>query len=283
MLVAPRIHKLLAPNPGPYTGPGTNTYLIGERELVVIDPGPDDPVHTDAILEAIGARDARLALILVTHHHLDHLPGADRLRQKTGAPLAAHEGIRHVDRSLVHGQEVPADGETLEVLATPGHASTHLCFFMRPRELLFSGDHILGWGTAVVSPPDGDMVAYLDSLALLRQYPIQRMLPGHWDPVDDGPAKIEEYIDHRLMRERQIIATLRLGDDTVPAMVERLYPDVDPRLRGAAGRSVTAHLLKLQHEQRVVQHGDRWLLTEQEAAPDASEPPDAPGPHPHAH
>jgi glyoxylase-like metal-dependent hydrolase (beta-lactamase superfamily II) len=277
VLVAPRIHKLLAPNPGPYTGPGTNTYLVGERELVAIDPGPDDPVHTDAILEAVGALKARVALILVTHHHPDHLPGADRLRQKTGAPLAAHEGIRHVDRSLRHGQEVPADGETLEVLATPGHASTHLCFLLRARELLFSGDHILGWGTAVVSPPDGDMVAYLGSLQLLRQYPIGRLLPGHWDPVDDGPAKIEEYIDHRLMRERQIVATLRLGLDTVSAMVERLYPDVDPRLVGAAGRSVTAHLLKLEHEQRVVRHGDRWVLTDLEDAGDQSKTP-RPGP-----
>jgi hydroxyacylglutathione hydrolase len=281
VLVAPRIHKLLAPNPGPYTGPGTNTYLVGERELAVIDPGPDDSVHTDAILEAVGALDARVGLILVTHHHPDHLPGADRLRRKTGAPLAAHAGIRRADRSLRHGQEVPAGGETLEVLATPGHASTHLCFLLRARELLFSGDHILGWGTAVVSPPDGDMVAYLDSLALLRQYPIRRLLPGHWDPVDDGPAKIAEYIDHRLMRERQIVASMRLGDDTVGAMVARLYPDVDSRLVGAAGRSVTAHLLKLEHEQRVVRQGDRWLLSAAEAADGKRGATDPPPDHVH--
>jgi glyoxylase-like metal-dependent hydrolase (beta-lactamase superfamily II) len=280
VLVAPRIRKLLAPNPSPYTGPGTNTYLVGEREIVVIDPGPDDPVHTDAILEAVGALDARVALILVTHHHLDHLPGADRLRHKTGAPLAAHEGIHHVDRALMHGQQVPADGETLEVIATPGHASTHLCFLLRARELLFSGDHILGWGTAVVNPPDGDMVAYLDSLALLRQYPIRRLLPGHWDPVDDAPAKITEYIDHRQMRERQILTALRLGDETVPAIVARLYADVDPRLHRAAGGSVTAHLLKLEHEGRVVRRDDRWLLTDAERARLAADP-SAPPPHAH--
>ena len=280
MLVAPRIHKLLAPNPGPYTGPGTNSYLIGERELVVIDPGPDDPVHVDRILEAVGELNATVGLILVTHHHLDHLPGADLLRQRTGALLAAHEGIRHTDRTLRHGQEVPADGETLEVLATPGHASTHLCFLMRARELLFSGDHVVGSGTVVVSPPDGDMVAYLDSLKLLRQYPIRRMLPGHWDPVDDPEAKITEYIDHRLLRERQVLACLRLGDTTIAAMVGRLYADVDPRLHGAAGRSVLAHLLKLVRDGRVVQRGDRWLLTDPDT-PDA--PPAHAAPPPHAH
>jgi glyoxylase-like metal-dependent hydrolase (beta-lactamase superfamily II) len=264
VLVASRIHKLLAPNPGPYTGPGTNTYLIGERELAVIDPGPDDPVHIDRILDAGGALNAKVGLILVTHHHLDHLPGADLLRQRTGAPLAAHEGIRHADRMLRHGQEIPTDGETLEVLATPGHASTHLCFLLRARELLFSGDHVVGSGTVVVSPPDGDMAAYLDSLVLLRQYPIRRMLPGHWDPVDDPETKITEYIDHRLLRERQVLACLRLGDQTIAAMVGRLYADVDPRLHGAAGRSVLAHLLKLEHDGRVVQRGDRWLLTDQD-------------------
>ena len=262
MLVAPRVQKLLAPNPGPYTGPGTNTYLVGERELAVIDPGPDDPVHIDRIVDAAGAMNARITLILVTHHHADHLPGADLLRRKTGAPLAAHEGIRHADRTLRHGQTVPVDGETLEVLATPGHASTHLCFLVRARELLFSGDHVVGYGTVVVSPPDGDMAAYLDSLALLRQYPIRRMLPGHWDPVDDPGPKIAEYIDHRLLRERQVLACLRLGDDTIGAMVQRLYADVDPRLLGAAGRSVLAHLLKLEQDERAVQRDDRWLLTD---------------------
>jgi glyoxylase-like metal-dependent hydrolase (beta-lactamase superfamily II) len=175
---------------------------------------------------------------------------------------------------------VPADGETLEVLATPGHASTHLCFLLRARALLFSGDHVVGSGTVVVSPPDGDMAAYLDSLALLRQYPIQRMLPGHWDPVDDPEAKIAEYIDHRLLRERQVLACLRLGDETIAAMVGRLYADVDPRLHGAAGRSVLAHLLKLEHDGRVVQRGDRWLLTDQDVL-------DAPADHsvlpPHTH
>ena len=266
MLVAQRIHKLLAPNPGIYTGPGTNTYLVGDRELAVIDPGPDDPVHVDRIVEAAGELNARIALILVTHHHSDHLPGADRLRRKTGAPLAAHDGIRGADRALVHGQQVPVDGETLEVLATPGHASTHLCFLLRARELLFSGDHIVGQGTVVVNPPDGDMGAYLDSLALLRQYPIRRLLPGHWDPVDDPPAKIEEYIDHRLLRERQVLAAMRLGCDTVEAIVARLYADVDPRLHRAAGGSIRAHLLKLEREGRVIQRADRWALSEAEAA-----------------
>lgn len=272
MLVAPRVRRLLAPNPGPYTGPGTNTYLVGERELVVIDPGPDDPVHTDRIIEAAGALNASIALILVTHHHLDHLPGADRLRRKTGAPLAAHAGIRGVDRPLAHGQEVPADGETLEVVATPGHASTHLCFLNRARGLLFSGDHIVGQGTVVVNPPDGDMGAYLDSLALLRQYPIRRILPGHWDPVEEPAAKIEEYIDHRLLRERQVLAALQLGCETVEAIVARLYADVDPRLHRAAGGSVLAHLLKLEREGRVVRHGDRWRLAA-EGAEGATSPP----------
>lgn len=264
MLVAPRVRKLLADNPGPYTGPGTNTYLVGERELVVIDPGPDSVEHIDRIVTTVGELGARVALILVTHHHSDHLAGADRLRRRTGAPLAAHDGIRHIDRPLRHGQQVPADGEWLEVIATPGHASTHLCFLDRPRELLFSGDHILGKGTAVIYPPDGDMQAYLDSLYLLRRYPIRRLLPGHWDPVEDGPAKIAEYIDHRLMREREVLAALHLGADTIEALVARIYPDLDPRLIGAAGGSVRAHLLKLAREGRVVQHGERWYLSDRE-------------------
>jgi hydroxyacylglutathione hydrolase len=260
MLVAPRVRRLLAPNPGLYTGPGTNTYLLGERELVVVDPGPSDAEHVDRIVQTAGEVGAPIVLIVVTHHHPDHLPGADRLRRKTGAALAAHEGIAAVDRPLAHGQQVPADGETLEVVATPGHASTHLCFLLRERELLFSGDHVVGHGTVVISPPDGDMGAYLDSLALLRQYPVRRILPGHWDPVDDVAAKITEYIDHRLLREREVLAALTLGHDTIAAIVARLYADVDPRLHGAAGRSVLAHLQKLAGEGRVAQRGDRWLL-----------------------
>jgi hydroxyacylglutathione hydrolase len=267
VLVAPRIRKLLAPNPGIYTGPGTNTYLVGEREVVVVDPGPADPEHVDRILETVGEMEARIALIAVTHHHQDHLPGADRLRLKTGAPLAAHEGIAGVDRPLARGQQVPADGESLEVLATPGHASTHLCFLLRARELLFSGDHIVGRGTVVVSPPDGDMGAYLDSLALLRRYPIRRLLPGHWDPVDDPDAKIDEYIDHRLLRERQVLAAMGVGCETIPAIVERLYADTDPRLHGAAGRSILAHLQKLEREGRVARHGDVWRLVGDAAGP----------------
>lgn len=241
------VERLIASNPGPFTGPGTNTYLIGTGDRrAVLDPGPEDPAHIDRILAVAEDAHAFIDLILVTHSHPDHLPGARFLRDKTRAPLAADGRIRGVDRPLSHGQRVPLPGCFVDALYTPGHAGDHYCFLMGEDGSLFSGDLIVGSGTVVVSPPDGDMDEYLASLRALRTYGIRTILPGHWDRVDDPEAKITEYIDHRLEREQQIIAAMRAGDRTTLAMVARIYPDVDRRLRAAARASVTAHLISLQ-------------------------------------
>ncbi len=261
----PLVRRLVCPNPGAFTGPGTNTYLIGAGEHVaILDPGPEDPAHIDRILEAAEEAHAFIDLILVTHHHGDHLPGAYLLRDKVHAPLATHGRNRSVDRPLSHGQRIPLDGFTLEALFTPGHAGDHFCYLMND-QWLFSGDLIVGRGTVTIRPPDGDMDEYLASLHSLRAYGISTILPGHWPRVDDPQAKITEYIDHRMEREREVIAALRAGDRTPPTMVKRIYVALDPRLRAAAQGSVTSHLISLQRRGMVrvvhTENGHEYELT----------------------
>ncbi len=241
---SPLVRRLIAPNPGPFTGPGTNTYLVGSGDFrAVVDPGPENPKHIDRIMEALEAEKAKVELILVTHSHPDHLPGARILRERTGAPLAADGSIRGVDRPLSHGQRIPLPSCSVEALFTPGHAGDHFCFLMNQDGALFSGDLILGKGTVTVN----DMDDYLASLRSLQSLGIRSILPGHWHPVDDAEEKIAEYIDHRLERERQVIAALRAGDRTTFAIAQRIYPpDLDPRLRAASRASVAAHLLSLE-------------------------------------
>lgn len=237
------VRRLVAPNPGPFTGPGTNTYFIGVGErCVVLDPGPDDPAHIDRILEAAEEERARIELVLVTHSHRDHLPGALLLRDRTKAPLAADGTIRGVDRPLAHGQRIPLPGCSVEAIFTPGHAGDHYCFLLQEDGSLFSGDLIVGSGTVVVN----DMDQYLESLRSLRAYGVRAILPGHWDRIDDPEGKITEYIDHRLEREQEVLAALRAGDRVPEAMAARIYPNLDPRLRGAARSSLMAHLVSLQ-------------------------------------
>lgn len=237
------VRRLTAPNPSPMTGAGTNTYLVGIGDVSVIDPGPDEPRHLDAILEALGRE--RVARILVTHAHPDHAPGAAALCQRTGAPVLAYP------RTLRDGDLLAAGGATIDVLHTPGHAADHLCFLLREEQALFSGDLIISGSTVVIAPPDGDMAAYLRALDGLRGLRLARIYPGHGEVSDDPGRVIEEYIAHRMMRERQILDALRDGPARIPGLVSRIYTEVPQVLHRLAAQSVYAHLLKLKAEGRV--------------------------------
>lgn len=259
--LAPGIRRLTAANPSPFTFHGTNTYLVGERELAVIDPGPDDDAHLAALLAAIG--DRKVSHILVSHTHRDHSPLASRLRDATGAPTfgnGPHRPARPLrvgeagaldaggdrefspDRVVVHGDALEGDGWMLEALHTPGHAANHLCFSLVGTGILFSADHVMAWSTSVVAPPDGAMTDYMASLDLLLGRGDRVYLPGHGGPVTSPDAFVRGLKAHRKMRERAILERLRGGDRTIPQMVAAIYRETDPRLHGAAGLSVLAHL-----------------------------------------
>jgi glyoxylase-like metal-dependent hydrolase (beta-lactamase superfamily II) len=247
----PYVARLTAPNPSLMTGRGTNTYLLGTGDIAVIDPGPDDDQHITAILDAIAARGGQLAVILITHSHLDHLPGAFVLQQRVRVPIAAFAPILGVDLPLRHDQRLAIDGHPLRALHTPGHAADHLCFLLEEERVLFSGDLIVGEGTVVIGR-DGELDEYLQSLASLLPLDLRRILPGHGPAIDDPPAKIAEYIAHRAERERQIVAALAAGFDTIQEIVAEIYAGVDRRLYPVAAQTVDAHLRKLVRDDRVV-------------------------------
>lgn len=250
MLVMPHVARLTAPNPSLMTGRGTNTYIVGTGDLAVIDPGPDDDAHIDAIQAEMAAMGGRPVLILVTHSHLDHLPGAFSLQRRAGVPIAAHAPILGVDLRLRHDQRLTIGGHPLRALHTPGHAADHLCFLLEEDRALFSGDLIVGEGTVVIGR-DGELDQYLDSLRALLPLDLRRILPGHGPPIDDPRAKIEEYLAHRLDRERQILAAVAAGATTPREIVDDVYADVDPRLHPVAAQTVDAHLRKLVRDGRV--------------------------------
>jgi glyoxylase-like metal-dependent hydrolase (beta-lactamase superfamily II) len=235
------VRDIVAPNPGPFTLDGTRTYLIGDA--IVLDPGPAIESHVRAIAEAM----PRLETILITHRHGDHAPAAIPLKAATGARIVAPLGVLdEVDVRVVDGDVV--DG--LEVIATPGHTREHVCY-LTPDGDLFTGDTILGFGTTAIFPPDGNMADYLRSLRKLRARNPRRIFPAHGPTRDDAVALIDEYIAHRLERERQVVDALAAGARTVSQLREQIYPDLDPRLRGAAEIQITAHLEKLIEEGRV--------------------------------
>lgn len=259
--VAPGVRRITAANPGPFTFHGTNTYLVGDRRLAVVDPGPDDPAHIAAILRAVGS--SEVAAILVTHTHSDHSPAAPRLAALTGAPTfgeGPHRPARPLregeivpfddaadtafvpDRRLVDGEVVAEDDWGLEAVATPGHCANHLAFALAGTSLLLSGDHVMAWSTTIVAPPDGAMVDYMASLARLAARPETRYLPAHGGPVEEGHAHVAALAGHRRKREAGILDRIAAGDDTVAAIVAVLYRDVDPGLHAAAALSVMAHL-----------------------------------------
>ncbi|MFC7703296.1 MBL fold metallo-hydrolase [Plastorhodobacter daqingensis] len=271
----PGLRALVAPNPSPMTGPGTNTWLLGEGEVAVIDPGPDEPAHLDAILRTLKPGE-RITKILVTHAHLDHSPLARALAETTGAPVLAYgpwdagrsarmaalaeagigggEGVDHgfiPDEALRDGAQVGFGREQLTAFWTPGHFGNHMCFEWRG--MIFSGDLVLGWTSSLVSPPDGDMGAYMASLGQLSMRPAARLLAGHGAAIDAPQARISELIAHRRGREAAILAALAYAAHTPRAIAERLYTDIPPVMMPAAERNVLAHLLDLE-ERGLVHH-----------------------------
>ena len=255
--IEPGIARLLAPNPSPFTFMGTQTYFAGEEEVIVVDPGPDLPEHFAAIVAAVGKR--RVVAIACTHTHRDHSPASRALAAATGAPIvgcaalalesvgpradASFDFDYSPDRVLEDGEAIEVDGHAFEAVATPGHTSNHLCFAYRGA--LFTGDHVMGWSTTVVVPPDGDMGAYMASLDKLRGRDDRVFYPAHGPAVTKPQQLVRGMMGHRLQRERQILKRLEAGDRTVSEIVALAYPGLDPRLVPAAGGSVTAHLLDL--------------------------------------
>ena len=253
--VSPLIRRVVANNPGPFTFLGTGTYIIGSGEVAVIDPGPDDPKHLEAILAAIPGE--TVSAILITHTHIDHSPLARPLAARTGAVIFGRadpkagsaeedsEAEFKPDVEVTDGQVITGGDWTMTAIATPGHASNHVCYLLGEENALFSGDHIMGWSTTVVSPPDGDMSAYYASLDKVEALNASTLWPTHGPPVTEVQPFIAAYRAHRLERERQILAELAKGPRTIAEIVPVLYAAVDPRLHPAAARSVFAHLAHL--------------------------------------
>ncbi|MGI8807908.1 MAG: MBL fold metallo-hydrolase [Acidimicrobiales bacterium] len=248
--ISPLVRRIVAPNAGPLTGAGSNTYLVGVDEIVVVDPGPDFASHVDAI---IGCGGDRIRWIAVTHGHVDHAAAASALAQRTGAEVLAFGAIDE-------GYELEATEFRLMALHTPGHSPDHLCYLLEEERMLFSGDTIIDGSTVVIAPPEGDMAAYLASLERLssRRLRLRTIAPGHGHLIDDPAARLAGYLAHRLEREAAIVAALEAGAGTIDQLVAVVYVDLHPTLREAAAHTVHAHLLKLAAEGRATGANGAW-------------------------
>ena len=268
--VSPLIRRVIANNPGPFTFTGTGTYIIGKGEVAVIDPGPDQPEHLQAILDAVAGES--VSHILITHHHLDHSPLARPLAAKTGAVIygcavkapvvddavkleAGYDRFTPDVSVCGGGTTIAGPGWTFETIATPGHTSNHICYALAEEDACFTGDHIMGWSTTVVTPPDGNMGAYLASLDLIKGRNFKTLWPTHGPPITQVGPFIDEYRAHRLDRERQILAQLAAGESKIREMVPKMYVGVDQRLYPAAAHSVLAHVIQLVKSGRVKTEG----------------------------
>ena len=271
--LSPLVRRILAPNPSAFTFTGTQSYIVGTGRVAVIDPGPDNPEHLRALLAALDREE--VAAIICTHTHRDHSPLARPLSEATGAPIigcaplslddegpradAAFDAAYEPGRVLNDGEALQGPGWTLTAVATPGHTSNHLCFALAEEQALFSGDHVMGWSTTIVSPPDGDMAAYMTSLAKLQERGEALYYPAHGPAIDNPQRLLRGLILHRRQREAQILAALGAGERRIEAMVARMYAEIDPRLHPAAARSVLAHLIDLEAQGRVTSAGDDWF------------------------
>jgi len=268
--VSPGIRRIVAENPGPFTFYGTGTYVVGRGEVAVIDPGPAMPEHVAALLSQLGGE--TITHILITHTHIDHSPAAAALKAATGAAtygFGPHGKVGDTgesgadlefrpDRRLADGDSLGGATWRLEAVHTPGHASNHLCFAFPAERALFSGDHVMGWSTTVVTPPDGDMAAYMRSLERLGARKDAIFWPTHGAPIRDPAAHLEELIAHRRARRAAVLAAVGERPSTPPEIVPGIYKDLDPRLVGAAAQSVLAHLIELEGEGFVRQEAGRW-------------------------
>ena len=259
--VAPLIRRVVAENPGPFTFHGTGTYIVGSGKVAIIDPGPDMPEHIEAVLAAVSGEE--VTHLLVTHTHRDHSPACGAVQAATGAPTygygphgsgKAEQGVEveeggdmdfDPDVKVRHGDVLEGDGWSFECVYTPGHTSNHMCFALREQQALFSGDHVMGWNTTIVSPPDGDMTDYINSLDLLLGRDDRRYYPTHGSPIDDPRAYVSALREHRLERAEQIMACLGEGDATVMEMVRKMYTHLPEKMHGAAARAVLSTLIYL--------------------------------------
>lgn len=264
--VAPHVRRVTAPNSGRMTGPGTNTYLVGERELAMIDPGPNLPEHVDA-LERIC--DGRLRWILVTHTHRDHSPAARVLAERTGAALVGNvipnDGFQDETfsgaRQLAQDDVLSTDEFTVRALLTPGHVSNHICYLVEQDGLLMTGDHIMGGSTVVIVPPHGNMQHYIESLRRMLNYKVDFLAPGHGDLIGNPRAEIEHLIAHRLKREAKVADALtRLGTVDIDTLTPVVYDDVDKVMHSWAAMSLHAHLLKLRDDGRAREQDGQWSM-----------------------
>lgn len=262
--IAPHVRRIVAPNGGMMTGPGTNTYLIGSEEVACIDPGPDDAAHIATIVEAAGGH---LRWICATHTHRDHSPGVAPLAERCDATIVGMPGPRDAwNDATFSPDQIPADGQlivdgeyALRAVFTPGHASNHFCYLLEDCGMLFTGDHIMNGSTVVIAPPDGDMQAYLDSLEKLKSLGLASIAPGHGDVLDAPDQVVDAIVAHRLGRERKVLrAVEQVGPAPLETLVKTVYAEVDRRLYPLAMRSLEAHLLKLKADGRVVASDNVW-------------------------
>jgi len=272
--VVPGVRRILTNNPSPFTFKGTLTYVVGRGKVAIVDPGPDDAAHIAAVLDAV--RGETVTHIFVTHTHRDHSPAVPAIKAATGAQVLAegpHRAARplHVgeaprldasndtefrpDRALADGEVVSGDGWTIEAITTPGHTANHMAFALKEQNLIFSGDHVMGWSTSIVAPPDGAMSDYMASLEKLSRRGEAIYLPGHGDAIRDAPAFVRHYIRHREGREASILHRLGKGAADVPTIVRAVYIGLDQRLVRAAGLSVLAHLEDLVARGKVATDG----------------------------
>jgi len=261
------VRRVTAPNPGVMTGPGTNAYIVGTDALALIDPGPESAPHLEAMLEVVGKK---LKWILCTHTHLDHSPGARALKAATGAEVLGfgktpddgrQDTAFRPDRALKEGDVVNCGAFKLKAVHTPGHASNHLCYLFDNKRILFTGDHVMQGSTVVISPPDGDMVAYLKSLERLLALDVAAFAPGHGHVIDKPHDEARKLIAHRLKREQKVVdAFAKKNPATLDELLPFAYDDVSPRLYPVARRSLHAHVLKLRDDGRAIAEGEAWRL-----------------------